>query len=601
MRKVSSIIYIAVIVVMIAAMGITALTFSSSEANRNVDNDYYITEYNVSYTHIGDRTFDVEENITAVFRVYQKHGIIRDLAANSGEVYSDVNVLNASFDVKMEDINFVSIYIGDEDTTLAINKPYTYSIRYKFKVPEGKNRDEFAINVLGGGWATSIADFSCTISYPSSPEKINLASDNASGTQDGRTYSVTAQNVKPFQAITVYATFNGGTLAAFAPETAEIIAVVVAFVALAIIVALCLVIPKITPVATVNFYPPEGMDPLYAGTLIDGTAHNEDVTSLLYYWADLGCINIDFSDEKDPLIILKKGLPDGTPEYQHILFNKIFENRVEVNVSALSNTLAVTAQEVKAQAAACTPAPFSAKSRYGAIAATVIAAIIYVATLIGRALNVGIFFPLAFIAVLAPACIYITGDFAARNRLKFSKKKRTLLFAAQIAETAAFSIAAFFIVPQTFLLNYIDLLLALACCGIAVAAPYLLRYDHFYCESVGPLLGFRNFIEVAEKDRLEKMIDENPAYYYKVLPYAQVMGVSDVWESKFKGIDLQPPAWASGYNYTLFDYMLFTALMRNTWRGVSKAFVPPPSRSGRSGGGGFRIGGGFGGGGGRSW
>ena len=98
------------------------------------------------------------------------------------------------------------------------------------------------------------------------------------------------------------------------------------------------------------------------------------------------------------------------------------------------------------------------------------------------------------------------------------------------------------------------------------------------------------------------MIDENPAYYYKVLPYAQVMGVSDVWESKFKGIDLQPPAWASGYNYTLFDYMLFTALMRNTWRGVSKAFVPPPSRSGRSGGGGgFHIGGGFGGGGGRSW
>ena len=424
MRKVSSIIYIAVIVVMIAAMGITALTFSSSEANRNVDNDYYITQYNVSYTHIDDRTFDVEENITAVFRVYQKHGIIRDLAANSGEVYSDVNVLNASFDVKMEDINFVSIYIGDEDTTLAINKPYTYSIRYKFKVPEGKNRDKFAINVLGGGWATSIADFSCTISYPSSPEKINLASDNASGTQDGRTYSVTAQNVKPFQAITVYATFNGGTLAAFAPETAEIIAVVVAFEALAIIVALCLVIPRETPVATVNFYPPEGMDPLYAGTLIDGTAHNEDVTSLLYYWADLGCINIDFSDEKDPLIILKKGLPDGTPEYQ----------------------------EVKAQAAACTPAPFSAKSRYGAIAATVIAAIIYVATLIGRALNVGIFFPLAFIAVLAPACIYITGDFAARNRLKFSKKKRTLLFAAQIAETAAFSIAAFFIVPQTRLL-----------------------------------------------------------------------------------------------------------------------------------------------------
>ena len=116
---------------------------------------------------------------------------------------------------------------------------------------------------------------------------------------------------------------------------------------------------------------------------------------------------------------------------------------------------------------------------------------------------------------------------------------------------------------------------------------------------------FRNFIEIAEKDKLEKLIDENPSYYYKVLPYAQVMGVSDVWENKFKGINLQPPEWAYGYNYNVFDYILFSALLRSTWRSTARAFVPPPSSSGRSGGhrggGGFHAGGGFGGGGGRSW
>ncbi len=608
MKKLSSIISILLIIVSIVISSTGILTFSfSTDSTQTPDNSYYIQNYSAEFEFESGRTFAVTEKVTAVFRVPGKHGIIRDLATNSGEVYSDVSVHDAPYNVKSENVNFLSIYIGNEDVTVPYNTPIQYTISYRFKIPERSNRDEFAINVLGGGWATKIENFDCKITLPSSPSEIKIAGRNLTQSGSGNVYNITSGDLNAFEGITLYAIFNSGTLAAFGPDAGEIVAVLVAFLALAAVIALSLMLPKRMPVEVVNFYPPKGMDPLEAGTLIDGTANNEDVTSILYYWASKGYINIDFSDEKDPVLILSNALPSSAPSHQKMLFEQIFANRDRVNVSSLTNKLAAAAQTVKSDVASKTPAAFSRKSRLLSIAVTAGAAIIYIATLIGRALRVGLFFPLAFIALFGPLCIYLTGDFAARNRLKYSKKKRTLLFIAQIAETIAFALIAFFLVPQTFILNYMDALLVIACCSTAVAAPYLLRYTQVFCDAAGPLLGFRNFIEIAEKDKLEKMINENPSYYYDVLPYAQVMGVSDVWEEKFKGINLDPPAWASGYNYSVFDYILFSALMRNTWRGVARAFVPPPSSSGRSGGGrrggggGFHIGGGFGGGGGRSW
>ncbi len=40
------------------------------------------------------------------------------------------------------------------------------------------------------------------------------------------------------------------------------------------------------------------------------------------------------------------------------------------------------------------------------------------------------------------------------------------------------------------------------------------------------LSGFRTFIEV-KLDRLNELVDENPAYFYDVLPYAYVFKLTD--------------------------------------------------------------------------
>ena len=134
---------------MISSSGIFAFTFSL-DSSRVPDNSYIITDYSAEYEYVDGRTFAVTEKVTAVFNESGKHGIIRDLAVNSGEVYYEVSASGAPYNVKSESLSFISVYLGDEDRVVPVGQPQQYTINYKFKIPERENRDEFAINVLGG-------------------------------------------------------------------------------------------------------------------------------------------------------------------------------------------------------------------------------------------------------------------------------------------------------------------------------------------------------------------------------------------------------------------------------------------------------------------
>jgi uncharacterized membrane protein YgcG len=57
------------------------------------------------------------------------------------------------------------------------------------------------------------------------------------------------------------------------------------------------------------------------------------------------------------------------------------------------------------------------------------------------------------------------------------------------------------------------------------------------------LLGFREFLERAEKDRLERL----PAdAIHKWLPWAMALGVTERWLIHFRGLTVEPPAWYTG-------------------------------------------------------
>lgn len=116
-------------------------------------------------------------------------------------------------------------------------------------------------------------------------------------------------------------------------------------------------------------------------------------------------------------------------------------------------------------------------------------------------------------------------------------------------------------------------------------------------EMLGRIQGFKNFLEMAEKPRLEQLVMEDPEYFYNILPYTYALGVSSKWMNKFEDIALEAPHWY--YGYTSFSTNSFNNFMNSTYASISNAMSSSPSSSSSSGGG--SSGGGSGGGGGGSW
>lgn len=117
------------------------------------------------------------------------------------------------------------------------------------------------------------------------------------------------------------------------------------------------------------------------------------------------------------------------------------------------------------------------------------------------------------------------------------------------------------------------------------------------------ILGFQEFMNRAEKDRLERMGDKD--LFSKFLPYAIALDVADSWAEAFEGIYQEPPGWyISPVGFRTFSPYGFTHSLNAVTSSLGSAMFSSPRGSG-SGGGGFGgggfSGGGFGGGGGGSW
>lgn len=70
-------------------------------------------------------------------------------------------------------------------------------------------------------------------------------------------------------------------------------------------------------------------------------------------------------------------------------------------------------------------------------------------------------------------------------------------------------------------------------------------------------VGFRRFVQLAEKGRIEKLITDDPTIFGRLLPYAMVLGVGQVWATKFAGLKQSPPDWYVSPGYDTFVPYVF--------------------------------------------
>ena len=110
-------------------------------------------------------------------------------------------------------------------------------------------------------------------------------------------------------------------------------------------------------------------------------------------------------------------------------------------------------------------------------------------------------------------------------------------------------------------------------------------------------LGFKEYLQVAERFRLQDLPPEN---FEKYLSYAMVLGVEKQWANRFADIYRQPPNWyvpAHGYGYVAFSTIDFAHNLSGAMSSFNTALFSSPDGGGSGFGGGGGAGGGGGGGG----
>lgn len=119
------------------------------------------------------------------------------------------------------------------------------------------------------------------------------------------------------------------------------------------------------------------------------------------------------------------------------------------------------------------------------------------------------------------------------------------------------------------------------------------------------ILGLKLYLEVAEKERIQKLQSADAPYmrnaapkktvelFEKLLPYAMVFDVEESWAKQFADIYTTPPEWYSGRFNAFSAAYLVGSINTSLAPAINRSFAPPSASRGS----GFSAGGGGGGGG----
>lgn len=540
--------------------------------------DFTVTSYAVDITIHEEGYFDVVEKYNLNFEA-PKHGIFRDIQTSYDLLTEDdkeetrkiklsnIEVPGYKFDApsafgqKMSDN--LRIKIGDADITL--EGPQLYEIRYRVENAflYEKEAIQFYWNIKPSDWNAPFNKIDFKVHLPNGVTLDEGDYFLYSGTVGSATPSsdfltsysngAFSGNSKPDvvssggEAVTVLLKLPLGSIKEIKPfwpfwtNYGWIIILTLVYIAFHAIWKKHGKDDHVT--TTTSYYPPKGMDPAMVGYLIDDSGDTADLISLIPFWASNGYLTIEEIDEKgwfakdDTRLNKLKDLEADAPLYQRQLFNGLFASTTEVLVSSLKEKFYTTMSTASGDLKAAAQIYYVNKSR--------------------RIKNFTIVGLVILILILTPLFLFFWGIIAA----------------------IAVAVSLLFLI---------------------IMSQFLIKKNKEGTAILSELKGFKQFIKVAEENKLKMLLKEDPSYFESTMSYALAFGMFDKWAKKFDALNIQPPTWYYSTSGRMMSMNHFSKSFNNSIKSTQSTMVSSPSSSGGSGGGGS-SGGGFGGGGGGSW
>lgn len=591
---------------------------------------YEISSYDVDIKISSDNVYEITETIVADFFV-PKHGIFRNIPLRyEGQrvKVSDIQV-NEQYTQSKSNGELV-LKIGDPDITLAGKKEYI--IKYTFNMGRDNNDgyDLFYFNIIGDGWDTTIRNVRFTIEFPGFFEKNNVQFNSGSfGSTSSANVSHRVVGMNIIGSVPVLGAHEGLTARVVLPESTfagesdndnSIYYLIAAWTISIILLLFAWYIwntkgrdPFLYP--SVRFDPPENMTPAEVGYVIDGVVDNKDIISLVFYWADKGYVDISESGKNEFLFIkIKEPLTEN--DFETYMFDRLFSYGRDgwVSTNDLKQKFYEDIPIIKTQV----KDKFRKDKRIFEKKANVWSGVLFILSIIPSLLMLFTIaeevpsFELIMPAVFMFFAVYISGGVIVYILRKWNIYTRVnkilliVLFGMFIAISVVVTFIFSFAIEDSFSMYYHSKIFLMSEAMRSAVVTFIMyafsaatikrtEYGHSLLES---LLGLKNFINEAEMDKLRQMIDDNPEYFYNILPYAIVLGLEKKWAGKMEGITVSPPK----YYRTSSGMPVSSAIATSSLlRCITRAGYTMSSGNSQGGSGGGFSGGGAGGGGGGSW
>jgi len=633
---------------------------------------YYFTHYQISMTVHSDNTYSVTEDMDINF-TESRHGIYRTIPIKDVWVMRDTTVaqdrsgsVRHAYQVRIEDIRAnvgcsprsvdgcMDIRLGDSDRLLS--GPQHIQLSYTMCVPDDRISvaDLFFYSLMGteNPCPTELCSFSIRFDQPVPDaylSKLEVFSGRLGSNTNQSEQIITQrspqliegriENLAAHEALTIYLPLPEGYFQVTTPWQSYAALILILLAAAVLIYVIYHEFVRDEHVASVvSFYPPKDFSSAEVGTLIDCEVDDQDLISLIPWFANNGYLRIE--QEKGNTTLTKvKDLPDDAPRYQKSFFNGLF---------ASGKTFSTGRPSSRAFGKHWLSAKEQLEHDYryklndldwGMFKWLSIGICLTgVALAFASAVSGSTVFAI-LITLLYFVTAFITFSFYADKTRKASAPVTVACLAGIFAIFSGFAPSFFLELVCSIIYEFISIdlrgidyvsmardlyvpqflfagliLLCFFACAMSLRLGVITKYRR---ENLPEILGLKDFIDAAEKDRLQMLLDQDEQYFYKVLPFAVAFGMADRWADKFKDLSLQPNE-AYPVSNTLYDYARFNSVFNNdnVRHGIkaeenarAEAAARASSRSGSSwgssgsfgGGGGGYSGGGFGGGGSRSW
>ncbi|MGX8774596.1 MAG: DUF2207 domain-containing protein [Bacillota bacterium] len=598
-----------------------------------------ITEYfNVDVQVNENNSYEFTETVGTVFNT-EGHGIYRYIPEEFDGITERVDSGWCSSDpleTYSEEGNYI-LQMGSGSSYIFGSHEFRYGYTITFRDDRDTSGDYMYIDVLPTSWATDIGSTEITVHMPKAIEKdwttvyigkygVDYADTMDSWEMpDNRTITIKAEDLEKGVGITVLTKLPEGYWVGLEDaQGAKAMGMAIPAIMALLFGGLWARFGRRQHIVeTVEFHPPKGVTPAEIGLIIDGVLDKKDMVSMFVYFAHKGYMKIEETAKKKFTFTKTREIDTHEKMFAKLLFNGLFQYSDIVSTPTLNEGFAYSykaaCDTLEDEFGDVTPMSTRTLQKVSGIMIYLIAVIIPCAAA-GYMLRLeGYIFGVIMLSIITA---WLTGRIRKSYMNRMSGKKtgskafRIIMWVFDIAVlimTSAGIGSAF----ESAVAGGLYFLCFGACQFFNV---YCGRLSDNAAELMGQVLGLREFIRTAEVDRIEALVEEDPEYFFSILPYAYVMGLTDKWIRKFENINVVAPEWYRTYNtsgtYMPIFYMSdsmggMTSVVTSSVRSMlpSNAFSGSDSGGGWlsgggggfSGGGGGFSGGGGGGGGGGFW